>query len=50
MGVEKYKHLISWSSEELSMEEDVESATLPGLQLIEISNHLVMPGKLEVYF
>ena len=51
MGVEKYKHLISWSSEDLLLEEDVESATLPGgLQLIEVSNHLVMTDKLDAHF
>ena len=37
MGVEKYKHLISWSYEDLLKEENVESATLPGLQVIEVS-------------
>ena len=43
MEVEKYQHLISWSSEGLLLEENVESATLPeGLQLFEVSNHLVM--------
>ena len=51
MGVEKYKHLISWWSEDLLLEEDVESATLPGgLQLIDVSNHLVVTDKLDAHF
>ena len=51
MGVEKYKHLISWSSKDLLMEEAVGSATLPGgLELFETSNHLIKTDKLEAHF
>ena len=44
-------HLISLWSEDLLSKEDFESATLPaGLQLTEVSNHLVMNEELEVGF